>query len=234
MDDGQRYDPVFSKFLAKAALGVNDHEGDHESADLECVVTCEEVIHKQGWLLHGCMSKEECQRLIAVCEEVGFQQAKDYCFQYRDRFNDRMMSDDEQLADFLWRRVQAYVPQYETDSNGHQWRVKGLNRRFRICRYFSGHYFGAHIDGEFYASDREKSFYTCMLYLNDKGHDFQGGATRFLDINARKKAKFDVEPKAGLCIVFYQKSRDTYHEGLQLTEGTKYILRTDVMYTMEL
>lgn len=225
MDDGHRYDPIFCKFLSKA--------GGDECKEQQVQVRSEEVIRDQGWLLHGCLSKDECQQLISVCEEVGFQQAKDYCFKYQSRFNDRLMSDDDQLADFLWKRVQPFVPEHVTDSFRKNWRVKGLNRRFRICRYHSGHYFGAHIDGEFYASDREKSFYTCMLYLNGKGEDFQGGETRFLDIGS-KRAKFDVDPKPGLGIVFYQKSRDTYHEGCQLTAGTKYILRTDVMYAMEL
>ena len=227
MDDGQRYDPIFSKFLSK---GGDDECGEQE---VPVQVTREEVISQQAWLLRGCLTRKECQQLISVCEETGFQQAKDYCFKYHSRFNDRMMTDDDQLADFLWKRIRPFIPDHVTDGYKAEWRVKGLNRRFRICRYYSGHYFGAHLDGEFYASDREKSFLTCMLYLNDKGNDFQGGETRFLDISS-KKAKFDVEPTAGLGIFFYQKSRDTYHEGLQLTAGTKYILRTDVMYTTEL
>jgi hypothetical protein len=221
MDDGQRYDPIFSRFFSKG--------GDHKPAE----VRREEVISQQAWLLHGCLSRQECQTLISVCEETGFQQAKDYCFRYNNRFNDRMMTDDDRLAEFLWKRIGPFVPDHVTDGFEVEWRVKGLNSRFRICRYYRGHYFGAHLDGEFYASDREKSFLTCMLYLNDKGSDFEGGETRFLDISS-KRVKFDIEPTAGLGIVFYQKSRDTYHEGLQLTAGTKYILRTDVMYTMEL
>jgi hypothetical protein len=58
---------------------------------------------------------------------------------------------------------------------------------------------------------------------------FQGGATRFLDRNGT--VKLELPPQTGSALVFLQEDMDLYHDGEQIKEGKKYILRTDVMYT---
>ena len=57
---------------------------------------------------------------------------------------------------------------------------------------------------------------TFMVYLND---DFEGGETDFGD--------FLVTPKIGDALCFMHSSM---HEGRAVSNGTKYVLRTDVMY----
>merc|ERR1712051_938897 len=77
-----------------------------------------------------------------------------------------------------------------------------------------------------------------MFYLNGQ---LDGGATRFLKQSgetaqlsnaALERAKEDVlasvPPEAGLCLLFYQNG--LLHEGEDLYSGSKYILRTDVMF----
>lgn len=54
------------------------------------------------------------------------------------------------------------------------------------------------------------------MYLND---DYAGGATQF--------AWETIEPTAGSALVFPHRLR---HQGAPLIAGTKYVLRTDVMY----
>jgi hypothetical protein len=58
-----------------------------------------------------------------------------------------------------------------------------------------------------------------MIYLND---NFNGGATTFNDLV--------VLPKKGMALVFYHYFE---HEGAEVTEGTKYVLRTDIMYRLD-
>merc|ERR1719305_1218583 len=76
-----------------------------------------------------------------------------------------------------------------------------------------------------------------MFYLNG---DFQGGATRFLSIDDKdglrggvyelgreEEVLASISPEPGLCIMFFQPG--LLHEGEDLFDGEKYILRTDVM-----
>jgi len=63
-----------------------------------------------------------------------------------------------------------------------------------------------------------------MVYLNEK---FEGGKTIFY--NKAGEVTHQVTPKTGLAIVFFQTSKYP-HIGAEIESGTKYILRTDVMY----
>jgi len=122
---------------------------------------------------------------------------------------------------------------------GHEgtWRPVGLNECLRFCRYNPGGFFRPHCDACFKRSEEEMSLFTCMFYL-DGG--FASGATRFLnpggiltDENYLKLATEDqvmasLEPEAGLCLLFFQPG--LLHEGEDVREGSKHILRTDVMF----
>lgn len=55
-----------------------------------------------------------------------------------------------------------------------------------------------------------------MIYLND---NFQGGDTTFRDLR--------VQPKQGMALIFLH---SLYHEGNEITQGVKYVLRTDITY----
>ena len=57
---------------------------------------------------------------------------------------------------------------------------------------------------------------TLLVYLND---GFTGGDTDFRE--------FRVKPEAGAALLFVH---DTWHEGAAIEAGTKYVLRSDVMY----
>ena len=56
-----------------------------------------------------------------------------------------------------------------------------------------------------------------LIYLNE---DFEGGQTSFVD--------GDVKPKTGLAAFMTQ--NNYLHEAREAKNGSKYVLRTDVMY----
>jgi prolyl 4-hydroxylase len=59
-----------------------------------------------------------------------------------------------------------------------------------------------------------------MVYLNG---DFAGGTTDF----ETDEGDFSITPKPGLALFF---EHPLLHRGAPVTHGTKYVLRTDVMY----
>ena len=61
-----------------------------------------------------------------------------------------------------------------------------------------------------------RSELTLLVYLNE---GFEGGETDFRD--------FAIRPATGMALLFIH---DTWHEGAEVTAGTKYVLRSDVMY----
>lgn len=121
--------------------------------------------------------------------------------------------------------------------NGGIWRPIGLNECLRFCRYNPGGFFRPHCDACFKRSDEERSLFTCMFYLDGS---FNGGATRFLRIDgdltyenylrlgADDQVLASLQPEAGLCLLFFQPG--LLHEGEDVNDGSKHILRTDVMF----
>ena len=167
--------------------------------------------------IDGFLLSEECERFIARSEEIGFAEAvistDDGDRLMKDaRNNDRILYDDAQLAAGLFARALPLLP---PAIDG--WTPSGFNERFRFYRYTSEQYFKWHQDGTHRPSAHEESFLTFIIYLNDS---YEGGETEF--------AWEKVEPRAGRALVFPHRLR---HQGARIVSGTKYVLRTDVMYT---
>ncbi len=169
----------------------------------------------------GLISIQECHALIDLSQALGLADAtltgRWYAprgFVVSDgRHNQRAAIEDFELAEALWQRVKRNIPD-KLDGKS----AVGLNERLRFYRYTAGQRFAAHTDGFFIRSELERSLLTLILYLNE---DFIGGETYFLNSETL------VAPQAGKVLVF---AHQLWHEGLPVSSGTKYILRTDVIY----
>lgn len=93
----------------------------------------------------------------------------------------------------------------------------------------------AHCDGPYFYTDENgrefQTHYTIQLYLNDSAEndpnsDLVGGATAFL--TRKSDGRVDVNPKAGSVLIFQHSG--LLHEGARVEKGTKYTMRTDVLY----
>ncbi|MES2298024.1 MAG: 2OG-Fe(II) oxygenase [Pseudomonadota bacterium] len=170
--------------------------------------------------INNFLSRDECNSFVTDSESIGFSEAVISTddgdrLMKEARNNDRILYDNQQLSARLFERARPFLPA-EIDG----WRPSGFNERFRFYRYTPGQYFKWHQDGSFRRSEREESFLTFIMYLND---DYTGGATQF--------AWEAVQPKAGTVLVFPHRLR---HQGAPVLSGTKYVLRTDVMYAESL
>ena len=161
------------------------------------------------------LAPAQCQALIAQAQAHGFDAA-----QVRATSGTRAMPlvRNNQRAQFpapdwvalLWQQVQTWpLPMV----NGQ--RPVGLPRDLRFYAYDPGQRFKMHKDGP-WTEDGHTSQLTLLVYLNE---DFDGGATDFRE--------FAVTPRTGDALLFIH---DTWHEGQAVTRGTKYVLRSDVMY----
>ncbi|WP_374347245.1 2OG-Fe(II) oxygenase [Chitinimonas sp.] len=164
------------------------------------------------------LSAHECAHYIQLGEQMGYELSEVNLLtgsQLRPdiRNNARVIFDDPTLAATLFERARALLPQ---QCSG--WELAGLNERWRFYRYAPGEYFKWHKDGCFQRSEREESMLTLLIYLN---HDFVGGETQF---------KWEsVKPETGLALVFPHRM---LHQGAEIQSGSKYVLRTDVMYRL--
>lgn len=118
------------------------------------------------------------------------------------------------------------------------WYPVRVNECFKFSKYLKGSFFKPHIDGLHLPHRHEVNIYTIIIYLND---DYKGGNTNFiemlpkqysiLDFFKKKDLKYNIlesfEPKKGSGLIFtnYQ-----IHEGAEVIEGTKYIIKTEIVF----
>lgn len=172
------------------------------------------------FVLHEFLSPEECRQYIELSEGEGFDDAPittsvGFTIRKNVRNNTRVMIDDTDLANSLWGRAKEHMPP--------EWWYRkpvGLNERFRFYRYEPGQRFVAHSDGAFDRGNGERSELSFLIYLNE---EFTGGETVFCS-----KEKTRVRPVTGMALVFEHRQ---LHEGAVVEKGTKYVMRTDVMYS---
>lgn len=167
---------------------------------------------------------------------------------------DRIMWDEFDVVDKLLARIKPHLPPnilsvkdashitgWGPVKRKEVWQLSRLNERMRILRYGPGMYFAPHMDGVYETPDgSERSWLTVHLYLNGSPtvkadqtqlcqdeEPLQGGATRFFGFDEADKV-LDINPQTGACLVFQH--RGLVHSGEDVVSGTKYTMRTDIMF----
>lgn len=174
--------------------------------------------HPLLWTVPEVLSAEECQRLLAQLASSAWLKAtvnrKEGRVVKEDlRNNTLAIVRDEELHQTLQRRLLPHLPSPLSERS-----LAGLKRTMRCYRYEVGEFFGLHSDQSYSGEDGTQSLLTCMVYLND---DCEGGETRFPEIHEC------ISPQRGMALLFQHM---VLHEGCAVTKGTKYVLRTDVLY----
>ncbi len=174
---------------------------------------------KDVFMIAGIFTPAECEQLIKQSERSGYEVASIMTEKGAKvitdvRNNQRLIYKDEELAKKIWKRISDLVPEQIGNS-----KAVGLNELFRFYKYEPGQKFKRHVDESFIRDEREASYYTLLIYLND---DFEGGETDFDEVS--------VKSEKGVALVFLH---SIPHEGVEVKSGVKYVLRTDIMYRLK-
>lgn len=161
------------------------------------------------------LGADECAALIALAEARGFAAADVRApggarAMPHVRNNERVVFESPDWVSRLWRGLgEVALPLLDGEA------AIGLPRALRFYKYGPGQRFRMHKDGP-WLEDGRSSRLTLLVYLND---GFAGGDTDFRG--------FRVMPRTGAALLFVH---DTWHEGAAVEAGSKYVLRSDVMY----
>ncbi len=215
---------------------------------------CSRYLHDPSdvasFLIQNFLNADECQELIHLANTIssaGFHYVTEAAHTDEDGIthivklqeaNKHKLSvfEHTQTTQKLWNRLERIImPHISTFiENTNCGKPIGLNPRLRVLRYDASDadVFEPHFD----ATTRVKestSLLTVLIYLNDGGgKEFDGGETCFLDSKSMKlnEASAMVTPSTGDVVVF---EHDLFHSSAPLKFGTKYILRTDVLFQFD-
>lgn len=161
------------------------------------------------------LSPEECEKLIEHFDS----ESKSSDIKYIDRgianyF--RLEENNNTLSETLWNKIKDYIPRHYAGGE-----LVRLNKHFRFSKYEPGMRFDMHRDGTNQDSYGNRSVLTLNIFLNNA---FSGGETDFF--NEDKSLYYSTKPKQGRAALF---DGSWLHCGNEVSEGCKYLLRTDVM-----
>ena len=167
------------------------------------------------WTISSFLSTQECNQLILAGERNGFKEADvglpgGAKMMKGIRDNYRAHLEDPDFAAQIWASLGPLAPTLDDGA-----RAIGIYDKMRFYRYDVGQKFKRHIDGRVTHNGHESRL-TFMVYLND---DYSGGDTLFNHVLIR--------PEQGMALLFIHEQK---HESTPITAGTKYVLRSDVLY----
>lgn len=194
------------------------------------------------WVIQNFMSPKECEAWIDWVEcsrelEYINQRATRYMAS-RECF--RVQMNNPVMAEQLFRRIQAVksllteelMPKNGPTENS-SFTPVGCNPNLRVYKYSSGHAFSKHIDETNIVPGLGETKFTVLVYLSD----CHGGATRFFPPQSSKKEggnnSIAFAPKMGAMLIHLHGEDCLLHQADPVEKGIKYVLRTDLVYSMK-
>lgn len=211
--------------------------------------TAMEVYHipnVQGFTATNVLTPQECAECVRNAEGAGFVKNDDSGRPLFAGNRSRAQYFDESLAETIFARLSpilgcisplAHVEEEQEEYRDYDfvdehvqvptgvYETVGINPFLRVSKYnaASGDRFDKHTDSAYVRDDQYVGFWTILVYLND---DFEGGETTIYDDEFEKLA-YTVKPEVGKVFCFYHYQ---VHAGLAVQSGTKYIVRSEIMF----
>lgn len=175
------------------------------------------------WMVEGVLSAEEAASFIHAAEAVGFSTPPPGppAPGMAARDNARLAWTDASLADALWRILAPSVA-----AAGAPDTPFACSPALRLYRYTPGQRFARHFDDavEGVLGPGTATRHTVLVYLSA----CSGGETVFYGGKGKQVAA--VAPAPGRALIHRHGDDCLLHEGAKVREGTKYVLRTDLVY----
>jgi hypothetical protein len=190
------------------------------------------------FIIENLMTNEECDKICKLSENIGYSKTKGIG-------TDSLQPPDKIFycispieADILFRRCSHLLSLNLCENL----EAIGINPWFRLYKYNKnsslnphydrGNYYGSAVDSDGHDGQLRYDYYkdgrisrmSCLIYLND---NMTGGDTIFY-VNDEI---LSITPKKGTAVFFYHGDHNLspLNEGSVVTEGTKYIIRTDLL-----
>jgi len=191
-----------------------------------------------AFVLSNFLTPEECQAFIDIGEGMGFQPAKvsttggGMQTMTGVRNNERVVWQcKEEWLEALRHRYLPFLPANDHPHfpQGYESESCGLNCRLRLYKYTKGQRFVPHFDGGYRQSESVRSWMTCIVYL--QAPEEGCGHTVFFKRTTGQPVA-SVAPVPGSALFFWHEEHplSPQHSGQLVTAGTKYALRSDVMF----
>ncbi|KAI8998490.1 hypothetical protein BD414DRAFT_432341 [Trametes punicea] len=196
------------------------------------------LLEDQILFIDGFFSPEECKSYVKFIDSLPLELTPPKKRGEADRVNHRLSITSVDFAQRLFSVLAPHLPEFPYPA----WAKRptgaiarpphSLNSNIRLYKYSQGQYFGPHYDDS--VRDPEtgaKSEWTLLIYLTGSQDGVEGGETIFYKDQKGKARETMIPPLTRGTALLHRHGQDCLlHEGSPVTKGTKYVLRSDLMF----
>ncbi|KAH7915008.1 hypothetical protein BJ138DRAFT_1123068 [Hygrophoropsis aurantiaca] len=204
-------------------------------------LACRVLLEDQILLIDEFFSVEECKLFTKFIDALPLELTHPKKKGEADRVNYRFSVTSVPFAQTLHSILLPHLPSfpYPTSvkppaSTGHDTRrlPHSCNSNIRMYKYTPSQHFGPHYDDSVRDSETgAKSEWTLLIYLSGIEDGVEGGETLFYQDERGKPRKVITAPLTrGTALLHRHGHECMLHEGSLVQSGTKYILRSDLMF----
>ncbi|KAF8522186.1 hypothetical protein BU17DRAFT_44781 [Hysterangium stoloniferum] len=199
---------------------------------------CNTIEDDQIILIEDLLSPEECKAFVKFIEQLPLEVTPPKKKGEAHRVNHRLSIQSTEFAQHLFSVLKPHLPELPIPPSAiHKPNIStephSLNPNIRLYRYSQGEHFGPHYDDSVKdTSTGAKSEWTILIYLTGEAQGVVGGQTVFYRERQGKSTeeKIVVPLIRGTALLHRHGHECMLHEGKEVLKGTKYILRSDVMF----
>ncbi|KAF9053551.1 hypothetical protein BDZ89DRAFT_1056147 [Hymenopellis radicata] len=202
--------------------------------DLECRVALDDQI----LVIDNFLSAKECHAVITAADAFPLEMTPAKRRGEADRFNYRFSIDAPEFAERLRALLLPHLPllppsrALKKSKDIAPRHPVALNPGIRFYKYATDHYFGPHYDD--YVLDEQSgqmSEWTLLIYLTGQEDGVEGGQTIFYKDEKCRPSETIIAPLTRGAALLHRHGPDCMlHEGSKVLAGTKYVLRSDLMF----
>lgn len=196
-------------------------------------LTSTTLLDSQILLIPNFLSAATCKSYIASFTKLPLQLSPPPGKNEATRTNARFATCDPVFAKGLFNDtgLAEFTKEWSVKLGKRTLGVKGLHSNIRIYRYDTGAFFGPHYDS--CTRDEVSGFtshWTLLIYLTGSEDGVEGGETVFYE-SGKKGGEIVVGIERGLALLHRHGGSDCLlHEGRTVTKGTKWVLRSDLVF----
>jgi 2OG-Fe(II) oxygenase superfamily len=205
------------------------------SQPIESPLSSITLLDSQILILPSFLSSETCKSYVSCFSKLPLLPSPPPSRNEATRTNFRLATEDPKFALRLFTEsgLEEFTSTWTVQLGKKSLQVKGLHSNIRIYRYDEGAFFGPHYD----SSTRDgisgfTSYWTLLVYLTGKEDGVEGGETVFYQSGKSKDTtEIVVKIERGMALLHRHGGSDCLlHEGRLVTKGTKWVLRSDLVF----
>jgi hypothetical protein len=203
-------------------------------ASLECHVLLEDQI----LVIDDLLSNKECKEFTKFIDSLPLELTPPKKKGEADRFNHRFSVTSVEFAQRLHELLSPHLPLFPYPSSAKRPNLSPrppnyCNSNIRMYKYTPSQHFGPHYDDAVLDPiTGAKSEWTLLIYLTGVADGIEGGETLFYREQRGKPTEVITAPLTrGTALLHRHGNECMLHEGSLVLKGTKYVLRSDLMFS---